>query len=375
MRFLEGAGAVLISVSAVVGAMSTINEVEDARSNGTCLTSRHLTAVVANTVSSCLAGTLTGAVLGPWVAVRALGGALIKPVLFGVVIHQGVIRFNRYRAGVQALIKKLESGDVGRQLEALRAIIAAAVRNCKFAKEFNKLSGIELLLQRLSEALPDCPLLHLLAQALAELIKDADCRESLVAAGGVPRLVALLKHSNPVVAQHALTALGRLADHPLAQDAIREAGGLSRLVEMLSTASSTTAAATLGSRLAEGSVLSSVGLLQALALDPANKAAIGAAGGVASLLEVIKTAEAKSEVQSEAVVALHNLLRGNPDNQRALAVIPAATEVLREGLAGYGPCWHPVKADLHALLNVLARLQGAQEASGFVVVQGAQTAA
>lgn len=61
--------------------------------------------------------------------------------------------------------------------------------------------------------------------------------------------------------------------------------------------------------------------------------------------------------QSEAVTALHNLLRGCPDNQRALAALPAASEVLRGALAGYGPCWHPAKGDLHALLNVLARLQ------------------
>ncbi len=62
-------------------------------------------------------------------------------------------------------------------------------------------------------------------------------------------------------------------------------------------------------------------------------------------------------LQSEAVTALHNLLRGCPDNQRSLAALPAASEVLRGALAGYGPCWHPAKGDLHALLNVLARLQ------------------
>ena len=50
-------------------------------------------------------------------------------------------------------------------------------------------------------------------------------------------------------------------------------------------------------------------------------------------------------------------LRGCPDNQRLLASLPAASEVLRAALAGYGPCWAPAKADLHALLIVLARLQ------------------
>ena len=44
---------------------------------------------------------------------------------------------------------------------------------------------------------------------------------SLVAAGGVPRLVALLSHANPVISGHALGALSCVADDALAQDAIR----------------------------------------------------------------------------------------------------------------------------------------------------------
>lgn len=46
-------------------------------------------------------------------------------------------------------------------------------------------------------------------------------QESLVAAGGVPQLVATLSAQNPAVAERALATLLRLRDHPLAQDAIR----------------------------------------------------------------------------------------------------------------------------------------------------------
>jgi hypothetical protein len=39
-----------------------------------------------------------------------------------------------------------------------------------------RLKGVEALLQRLSEALPGCPYLALLAQALAELCKEPECK-------------------------------------------------------------------------------------------------------------------------------------------------------------------------------------------------------
>lgn len=39
-----------------------------------------------------------------------------------------------------------------------------------------RLAGIEVLLQRLAAALPDCAWLHLVAQALAELLKDQGCK-------------------------------------------------------------------------------------------------------------------------------------------------------------------------------------------------------
>lgn len=43
-----------------------------------------------------------------------------------------------YPEGVMGLLRKLQSTDPSRVLEALRAIIAAARRNPRFAREFNK---------------------------------------------------------------------------------------------------------------------------------------------------------------------------------------------------------------------------------------------
>lgn len=383
---------VLPLVGAMVGVGATVSEMAHARNLGMCLTNRQLTTVVANTVGSCLAGTIVGCVMGPLQAAHALTGVLIRPAILALGVHGGVAWLRRHRTGVVALIKKLQSGDLAKQLEALRSIISQAMKSADFSREFNKFAGIELLLKQLSDVFPDSPLLHLLVMALGELIKDNDCKESLVAAGGVPRLVSLLSHPNATVCERALTVLVRLADHPLAQDAIREAGGLPRLVEMAATPLGPAAAAAhmLHSSAAGGGSavpaspaavaaagcmpLSAVSLLASLALDPANKAAIGAVNGVQCLLEVVRTAPARSQLQLEAVVALHNVLRGSPENQRMLAAIPSAGEVLRGVLSMCGPSWYPAKSDLHALLNVLARLHGTQEASGFIVVAPASAA-
>ncbi|KAG2496723.1 hypothetical protein HYH03_005136 [Edaphochlamys debaryana] len=396
---LAVSGAVVVASSAAAGMLAVHHHVGAATRNPynvQRLTTRQLTTAVAHTVTAYVAGTATGMVVGPLLAVRTVGGALLRPLLLGVALQQGVTRLARWRSGVAGMVRRLQSPDPARVLAALRDIIAAAKKlSPRFAKEFHRLAGVEALLQRLSLALPDCPLLHLIVQALAELCKDDDCRDAMVAAGGVPRLVALLGHPSPAVSRPALTALGTLTDHTLGLEAIREAGGLAPLVSITaaavapppglasaaaSDAPSSSAAAALAppppvSADKRSTLRPAVKLLQALSLDPASKLAIGDAGGVAALLEVISRSEPRSEAAADAVAALHNCLRGCPDNQRALAALPHASEVLRAALAGCGPCWAPAKGDLHALLNVLARLQGVQEAGGFVVIQSQVAAA
>ncbi|PNH07760.1 hypothetical protein TSOC_005792, partial [Tetrabaena socialis] len=219
-ELLSLAGAALGGVSMVVGAIATTNAMRDGPyGHPACLTSRQLTAAVAHSVTCFVAGTTAGMVLGPLLAARAVASVLVRPAMVGLLVHGGIKCVRNWRSGVAGLLRKLQSADPARVMEALRAIIAAAGRSPKFAREFN------------------------------------------------------------------------------------------------------------------------------------------------------------SEAHAEAVGALHNALRGCPDNQRALAALPSASEVLRGALGGYGPCWHPAKGDLHALLNVLARLQGVQEAGGFVVIQSQAAAA
>ena len=61
------------------------------------------------------------------------------------------------------------------------------------------------------------------------------------------------------------------------------------------------------------------------------------------------------QVHTEAVSALHTLVRGSFDNQLSLAQLPDAFQHLREALTGLGPSWHASKAEINALLNILSR--------------------
>lgn len=361
----EVAVHVTLAVGGITGVISTVQHVEKAYDHNMCLTSRQLTQNVANTVAGAVAGTLTGVVLGPVHVARALGVRLVRPVLLAAAVTHGLQWLSRHRAGVADILKKLQSGVLSQQLEALRAVIMRAAQSAAFRREFHKLAGVEVLLKHLQDALAlaeatgmDSPLLHLLAQALAQLVaQDNQCKEAVVAAGGVPLLVQLLGVAhNPVVTQGAMTTLAALAEHPLAQDAMRDAGAASKFLEL---------AAAPPRGVSPHVRTEALSLLTAMALDPAGKVAVGQAGGVSTLLGLVKSTTPRSALQAQAVVALHAVVRGAEVNQRALAEAGSGDEAaatLRAALTAAGPHWSAHKADLHALLNVLARRKAISDA-------------
>eukprot|EP00798_Chlamydomonas_sp_ICE-L_P004102 gene4102-14203_t len=255
-------------------------------------------------------------------------------------------------------------GDVSQQMVAVRHVLAQANRGEKFRKEFDSLGGIQQLLKILTDAVNQLqmgtPLALVILHALEALLKSHECKDSFVAAGGVTTLTSMLRgcrsvgssiycpsDSAPMTSlvpvEAVLAVLSHLSDHPLAQDAMREAGALPALLELAAT----------GKYDANAS-LQSVKLLQSLALDPFNKQLLGQAG-VRTLLSVIQSSEPKSELQAEAVTCLHTIVRGNYDNQSYLAHSPSAALSLGSVMKAMGPCYASYKPDLHALLNILAR--------------------
>lgn len=53
----------------------------------------------------------------------------------------------------------------------------------------HRFAGIELLLKQLADAFPNSPILHLLVAALAELVKDNDCKVSLCSETAPPQSI------------------------------------------------------------------------------------------------------------------------------------------------------------------------------------------
>ena len=61
------------------------------------------------------------------------------------------------------------------------------------------------------------------------------------------------------------------------------------------------------------------------------------------------------QVQTDAAVTLHKLLRGSPNNQLALAHAAGSFAQLQAAHAALGGSWQPCKAELQAVMTVLSR--------------------
>lgn len=403
VSLLEVLSTVGLGMSGVVAAASAVQHIDRAHKTGTGLTSGQLSRAVAGTVSSAMAGLLTGLVLGPVRAATTLTGMLAKPAVGALITYRGGLWALRRLNGVSSLIRRLRTGDLLAKLEALAKLIARATGNEAFRKDFAKYSGVDLLLKLLSDALDQAeaaspalqsnPLVHLLVQALEALLKSRECTDACLRAGGVPVLVKLLACSapaasisqgppltrqlwpgnssgtsaagspcgnssadpcSPVPAASAagpvgisslttatLACLSHLSSLPAGRAAIREADGLPVVVAVLASA--------------PRSASQAAALLQAQAADSAGREAVGAAGGVAALLSAVKASAPGSQAFATSLAALHSVLRGSASNQLALAQIPGSFHLLRSCPEASGSCWSGSKADLVGLLTVLAR--------------------
>jgi len=166
-------------------------------------------------------GTFTGGVVLPITLAAHLLRMLVRPALLGVALHAGVGWLCRNHMGAAGLLRKLQSGDLLVQLEALRRIISRVVTSPSFRAQFKRFGGLEQLLQLLSHLLDEAeraassptgvgpviglekgesafapvslglagPHAALVAKALAELSRDADAAEALVNLGGVSVLL------------------------------------------------------------------------------------------------------------------------------------------------------------------------------------------
>lgn len=146
------------------------------------------------------------------------------------------------------------------------------------------------------------------------------------------------------VASQALACLYHLAPHPAARDAIRASSSLPVVVGFISKQS-----------VPDQHTCQAIKLVQAMAVESAAKDAIGLAGGVSALVDVVRTSAPKSQVQADAVAALYALMRGSPSNQLTLAHISGSFAQLNACHSALGSSWQSSKAELQALLSILSR--------------------
>jgi len=103
--------------------------------------------------STVVASMLSGVVAGPIVASAYLARLALRPALLAGAVHVGVRWVRRHRNGAAALLKMLSSGDLLRRIEALKGIAKRAANSPAFRREFGLLSGVELVLAVLADAL------------------------------------------------------------------------------------------------------------------------------------------------------------------------------------------------------------------------------
>lgn len=295
-------------------------------------------------------GVLTGAVVAPVTAVVGVARLAVRPALAGLAVH-GVVRWiARHHIGAAAILKKLQSGDLSRQLEALRQLIARLDASAPFCNQFKRLAGVEVLLKMLEDLLVaverGASLLGgsqaaLTVRAIAQLAKQGDAVDTMVEMGGVPLLLRALSYGQGMhgttgadvmmhesslgsaqLVVHATAALARIAaNNAVAQHLLASEPSTAGLVVALLRDS--TARGLKGVTVAACDELRSnaVALVQALALEPTGKAALGNAGGVEALSTALVLSNPWTLGQATAAAALHALVRGDMDNQRRLAAV------------------------------------------------------
>lgn len=344
IHMVKGSLTASLLVGGAVAVISTNRELKKASQLGYCITDRELSRVVRGNVTSTVSGMITGIALGPVAAAATLAKKLSRGCVVGVAIWKGAVWLRNRKGNLEVIMRALQSGVLGQQLEALQQIVLKAFQNSRFCKRFQEFGGIDLLISLLKNNLPDSPLVQKVIEALTHLTQEPSCQDALVSANGVAALTALLTAGPSKVVQGSLVVLESVACYQPAKTSLLSTGTIAAIIGVLSD-----------HQQGQEVHLCAARVLQSLTLDPAFKTAVAGAHGVPVLLHAVTEAPLKSQLQVYAASALHNAVRGNHENAEELAHLPESHDSLARVLGQYGPstCWHPAKVDLTALVNVI----------------------
>jgi hypothetical protein len=184
---------------------------------------------------------------------------------------------------------------------------------CEHADAICEAGGIQALVEVLPQGPSSLAVMHA-AAALGILVTGSPaCRPALMESGSVPHLVILLR-AGPVAATIGASVLGSLAighgtiEHKI-RDAVRDAGGIGMLVQLL----------THGVRAKESAIAAAA--LGNLAIhNPTNQDSIRSEGGVKLMVNMLREENdvANQDVAKQVAGALRNLAANNPANKHAI---------------------------------------------------------
>jgi len=344
-----------------MGAMVAVGELDRAKEQNYCVSAHQLTRLVAVTASSTAAGVAAGVVYAPLLAARILLGRVARPalVLGGIfALAKGALHLVAMRGNGPAQLLALLRGvgvEAEQVMEVLVKVATRAARNQGFRRAFIRMGGMDTLLRLLTSG-PDTAMLKQLLDTLKQLLQEEAGQHAFVAGGGVPQMMHCLTHTSPEVVEGAAVVLGRIKDQPMAQQAMRECGGVPILASLMSPDSPASSSTRHQLLEVAGSLVRG---------DTAEEGAgeLLEAGMLEVLVELMGPEPLpRTQVKESAISLLHQVSRVQPTALTSLVNHPSAFDALLGAQSAYGSQWYPCKADLHCLVALVGKAHAAATA-------------
>ncbi|GJP51129.1 hypothetical protein CLOM_g10296 [Closterium sp. NIES-68] len=179
--------------------------------------------------------------------------------------------------------------------------------------------------------------------AIRALVKGSrENKARLIAAGGVPALVRVLRHPHPTVKEHAVTAILNLSLVPGAPAIIASVGGIDAVAAVLQS----------GSQVARENAAAA---LFALSVDDGNQCLVRRAGAVLPLVDVLRAGSTRG--RKDAALVLFNLSR---DQRSRAEIVQAGAVGVLVGMLGSAEGGLEEKA-MAVLANLCRMPEGCQD--------------
>jgi hypothetical protein len=209
----------------------------------------------------------------------------------GALLNMAMAQENR-TAVVKPLVELLEVRNAAAQMKAAESLSMLASRSAENRVVVAQAGAIPALVRLLGDGNNVSTSQIRAAAALGDLARAGECKQEIVAAGGVEPLVKMLLSPNIEAQTRATIAVCQLAASNTSQQLIADADGIPHLVGLLSSSNATAAA-------------NAAGALWHLESLASTKGVIVAVGGIPALVDLLcRSVESDSSEGLDAIAAL-----------------------------------------------------------------------